>query len=153
MLACHRAPVIVAYYQVGMQPKRIVPRDTQLGIPAFGPWIRAFVTVTLLLCQLVALGAEAESYAGENDRAADVDATVEVVRFSFDPSHVTVPPGATVQWTNLDIAPHTATGPDFDTGRLIRGDAVALRFDIPGTYAYACLYHANMYGVIVVPPN
>jgi plastocyanin len=75
---------------------------------------------------------------------------VRIVDFSFQPTALNVTPGTTVTWTNEDSAPHTATGDDFDTGKLDKGDSGAVTFDTSGTYDYICTYHPNMEGRIIV---
>lgn len=75
---------------------------------------------------------------------------VRIVDFSFQPTTFTVTPGTVVTWTNEDSAPHTATGDDFDTGRLNRNDSATVTFDTPGEYDYICTYHPSMEGRIIV---
>lgn len=84
--------------------------------------------------------------------SATGEGTVRIVDFSFQPTTLTVTPGTVVTWTNEDSAPHTATGDDFDTGMLNRGDANSVTFETPGSYAYICTYHPSMKGTVVVSP-
>jgi plastocyanin/uncharacterized membrane protein YozB (DUF420 family) len=79
--------------------------------------------------------------------------------FVFDPSPITIKAGTTVEFINLDNAPHTATLDDNsqDTGTLNLNDKAALTFDTPGEYPYFCLFHggpggAGMAARIVVEP-
>ena len=79
--------------------------------------------------------------------------------FVFDPSPITIKAGTTVEFINLDNAPHTATLDDNsqDTGTLNLNDKAALTFDTPGEYLYFCLFHggpggAGMAARIVVEP-
>lgn len=73
---------------------------------------------------------------------------------AFTPPTLTVPAGTIVTWTNRDTLPHTATatGGAFDSGNLDPGQSFGFAFDTSGTYAYAyaCQYHSNMQGTIVV---
>jgi plastocyanin len=82
--------------------------------------------------------------------SASGEGDVRIVDFSFQPTALTVTLGTTATWTNDDSAPHTATGDDFDTGRLNQGDSGSVTFDIPGDYAYICTYHPSMTGRVIV---
>ncbi len=79
--------------------------------------------------------------------------------FAFAPNPVTVKAGTTVEFINLDNAPHTATLDDNskDTGTLNLNGKSALVFDTPGEFLYFCLFHGGPGGVgmaarIVVEP-
>lgn len=80
------------------------------------------------------------------------DQTVSIEDFAFGPDTLTIPAGTTVTWVNNDTTAHTASAADrsFDSGNLAPGDSYAFRFDTPGTYAYACMYHPNMTATIIV---
>lgn len=73
---------------------------------------------------------------------------IETQDFVFEPKVVTVQAGTTVTWDNTGEAPHTATAADqaWDTGNLNAGEKGSLTFDVPGTYAYYCLYHGTAAG-------
>ena len=58
--------------------------------------------------------------------------------------------GASVAFVNLDLVPHTATGDEFDTGTLRKGDRKVIRFPDPGEFSYLCSFHRHMTGRIVV---
>lgn len=79
-------------------------------------------------------------------------AKVSIKAFKFDPPELTIRPGDRVEWTNHDIAPHTATdkGDDWDTGRLARGESASVTFETPGEHAYACAFHPHMVGRVLV---
>jgi plastocyanin len=81
-----------------------------------------------------------------------VDAAVAIVDFAFEPSRLDVAAGTTATWTNTGQAPHTATASegDSDTGRLDEGAVARVAFDAPGTYPYACQFHPEMTGTVVV---
>lgn len=86
----------------------------------------------------------------ETTGSASGQGAVRIVDFSFQPTTFTVTPGTVITWTNEDSAPHTATGDDFDTGRLDRGDSESVTFDEPGEYDYICTYHPSMEGRVIV---
>lgn len=77
---------------------------------------------------------------------------VSILDFSFDPVTLEIPAGTTVTWLNDGEAPHTATAEDgsFDTGQLDPGQDASRSFDQPGSYDYACVFHPQMVGAIVV---
>ena len=89
----------------------------------------------------------------ETTGSASGEGDVRIVDFSFRPTTFTVTPGTVVTWTNEDSAPHTATGDDFDTGRMNRGDSASVTFDTPGEYDYKCEYHPSMKGQVIVSQN
>jgi plastocyanin len=79
--------------------------------------------------------------------------------FVFAPGAITVKAGTTIEFINLDSAPHTATLDDNskDTGTLNLNDKATLAFDAPGEFLYFCLFHGGPGGVgmaakIVVEP-
>ena len=99
-----------------------------------------------------------DASAAEDDAAADDDAaatdaaSVDIADFAYDPADVTVNVGGTVEWTNSDSAPHTATAEDdnFDTGSLDQGDSAKITFDEAGTFKYICTFHPFMNATVEV---
>jgi plastocyanin len=80
-------------------------------------------------------------------------AGVTISDFKFKPNPLTVQPGARVNVTNDDSAPHTVTADDghsFDTGTLGQGSSKAISVTKPGTYPYHCSIHAFMHGKLIV---
>jgi plastocyanin len=77
---------------------------------------------------------------------------VSIKDFAFSPQTLTVAPGTTVTWKNLDDEPHTVRGADAQ----IRSDALdqdetySVKFEKPGIYKYGCSIHPKMSGTIVV---
>lgn len=77
---------------------------------------------------------------------------VEMSNFMFAPDELTVAPGDTINWTNVDQATHTITFRDTDNGT-DSGDVEpgehfnwTVPADMPaGTYAYRCTYHSTGY--------
>lgn len=86
------------------------------------------------------------------------EAAVTVKMFRFTPAEVTVQPGTTATWTNLDEIEHTVTAgtPDARTGAFDHvfgaepGGEFSFTFDEPGAYSYFCDRHQFMRGVIEV---
>lgn len=91
-------------------------------------------------------------------RAAEDDATVEIVGFAFAPAELTISAGSEVTFVNLDAFSHTATAGTgdkpmptfFDSGRLPKGDSFSFVFADAGTYAYYCAVHPAMEASITV---
>lgn len=77
---------------------------------------------------------------------------VEIRSFRFDPDHLTIRTGDTVEWLNRDLAPHTATEIDGarDTGRIDRGGTGRITFEQAGDFDYFCAFHPHMRGRITV---
>lgn len=80
---------------------------------------------------------------------------VTIKNFAFDPPTVNVKPGQSVEWTNEDAIPHTATAADdkpFNSGNLNQNQQFTFTFNDDGTIDYTCIYHPYMHGTIVVNP-
>lgn len=77
---------------------------------------------------------------------------VQIAGMAFGPATLTVTAGDTVTWTNDDGRAHTVTasGGAFASGNLDPTQAYSFTFTQPGTYTYACDYHPEMQGTIVV---
>ena len=80
------------------------------------------------------------------------DVQVVIQSFSFQPDAVTVRPGTTVTWVNLDPWIHTVTSDTglFDSGDLSQNQTYSHTFDSIGHYWYHCSRHLSMRGVVVV---
>jgi len=75
---------------------------------------------------------------------------VPMADFVFNPAELVIPAGTTVEWTNQDGAPHTATADDgslFKSATLASGERFSFRFDTPGEYAYYCELHGSPGGI------
>ena len=79
---------------------------------------------------------------------------VSIANFAFDPHAIEVAAGTTIEWTNDDTAPHTATSTQapksFDSKDLAKGETYSETFTEPGTYQYYCQIHNYMTGTITV---
>lgn len=75
---------------------------------------------------------------------------VPMADFVFQPVELVIPAGTTVEWTNQDGAPHTATADDgtlFKSATLGTGETFSFSFDTPGEYAYYCELHGSPGGI------
>jgi parallel beta-helix repeat protein len=76
---------------------------------------------------------------------------VRIHGMRFEPHHLTVSKGATVEWVNEDAVAHTVTSSSgmtilrdpLDSPFLLRGDRFAHTFEGPGRYEYLCLPHMD----------
>jgi glucose/arabinose dehydrogenase len=86
--------------------------------------------------------------------AADqLQATVEIKGFSFQPPSITVPAGTNVIWINNDPVAHTVTADDgsFASPSIAgNGGKFERIFSEAGTYKYHCTPHPSMTGEVVV---
>ncbi len=71
---------------------------------------------------------------------------VEISGFKFEPDRLEVSVGDTIIWTNLDIAPHTATATEggWDTGELARGAQASIIVTADMETSYFCAFHPVM---------
>jgi plastocyanin len=80
------------------------------------------------------------------------DAMVVLKNFDFSPMDVTVTPGSTVTWKNMDGEPHTVVSADglFRSPALDQNDSYQFKFDKPGVYKYICSIHPKMRATVTV---
>jgi plastocyanin len=78
---------------------------------------------------------------------------VTIQNFAFSPPTITIDPGDTVVWTNLDSASHSAitVQPGFISAVVAQNQSTTVTFDRAGTYDYICGIHgASMKGTVIV---
>lgn len=77
---------------------------------------------------------------------------VDMRALRFQPESVTVAVGDTITWVNRDIVPHTSTAADsaWRSPVVSAADSFATALTRVGVYRYACAFHPDMVGVIVV---
>lgn len=80
--------------------------------------------------------------------------TVEITRFAFAPSDITVEPGTRVRWVNRDETPHTVTSAGTPAVLASPGldldDPYEFVFTTEGDYPYLCTVHPMMRGMVHV---
>jgi plastocyanin len=97
---------------------------------------------------------------GLNPPAGSRTVIVRIVDFAFvgpdGTDAITVAPGDTVEFVNLDVAPHTATstsapqGRDFDSGTLLQNQSYRFVPTSEGAWIYRCDFHpAGMSGATI----
>jgi plastocyanin len=101
------------------------------------------------LAGLVLAGAAASS----GQVKAEANTFVVTMQISgFKPRILTVASGDRVTWQNQDFFPHTATADDktFDSRSIAPSGTWTFVAGKPGTYAYTCIFHPTMKGIIRV---
>lgn len=85
----------------------------------------------------------------------NIDATVKIRNFKFEPANLAIAVGKTVQFINLDEEPHTATATDgtFNSKALDTDQTWSYTATKPGTYPYICSVHPFMKGTLTVTPQ
>jgi len=130
------------------QPVQPLPPDTSNAVsappvPTLAPPAAAAATANA-----------ATAIAGATRVAATATALpsqeIRLQNFAITPQTITVQPGTTVVWRNLDAAAHQISGSDFDSGRILSGEYWAAQFQRPGKFDYVCVIHPTMRGQIVV---
>ena len=99
----------------------------------------------------------AHVFAQEDDQATAINIVEPPFRspqqWTYDPSEITVPQGATVSWTNTGVVAHTVTSDDgasFDSATLDPQGIFSFIADTPGTFTYNCAFHPWMKGTLTV---
>ncbi|MFL6582998.1 MAG: cupredoxin family copper-binding protein [Chthoniobacterales bacterium] len=96
--------------------------------------------------------AAAPAAATAAEPAAPNVVTVTIRLMKFSPEQIEIKPGDTVEWKNADLTPHTATAStkEFDSGSVNSNASWRQTFTKPGTFPYACTFHPEMKGTVVV---
>ena len=84
--------------------------------------------------------------------AASADTiSIEIKGFKFNPPDAKAKVGDTIEWKNLDSAPHTATAGDgtFDL-TIAPGGTGSFTPTAAGAFAYICMFHRSMKGTLTV---
>ncbi len=81
-----------------------------------------------------------------------IPAAVSIDHLAFVPDTVTVAPGSTVIWTNLESFPHTVTADDesFTSPALQTGGTYTHTFSVADTVPYHCSIHPSMKAVVLI---
>jgi plastocyanin len=77
-----------------------------------------------------------------------------MIQTAFSPTPITLAPGSTVTWTNLDGVAHMVIADDgsWGSGTLEEGGRYSHVFTSPGTHRYHCAVHPFMKGTVVITP-
>ncbi|MCB8984603.1 MAG: hypothetical protein H6659_12315 [Ardenticatenaceae bacterium] len=132
-------------------------------------WGRLFLWLLALGGSLLFLAGCADMEAARDNEHYQIRVVMADSQSHFEPSSLTVGPGATVTWTNTGLYPQTVTfNPDevetltgarpsdglaaWESGVLYPGEDWSYTFDTPGTYLFVSKSQAmpKMMGVIEV---
>ena len=108
--------------------------------------------VVVVLAFALSRSSEARPAANGQDTASG-QYQVKIDNFSFGPTTLTVPVGATVTWINHDDVPHIVVGKDgkdFKSPVLDTDQKFSHTFAQAGTYEYYCSIHPKMTGNVIV---
>lgn len=77
---------------------------------------------------------------------------IQIHEFKFVPDNLEVSLGDQIKWTNMDIAPHTATAKDkaWNSGRLKVDESYVLEVTADMTTNYFCKFHPNMKATLTI---
>jgi plastocyanin len=84
--------------------------------------------------------------------AGAAEPMVNIDNFTFSPTPLTIPLGATVTWVNEDDIPHSiyCQALNLRSHAMDTKESFAHRFDQPGTFDYVCGIHPHMRGRVIV---
>jgi plastocyanin len=115
--------------------------------------IFAFLTIIVVSSSVVRV----HVYAQDVDPATGINIVEPPFQspqqWTYDPTDITVPQGATVTWTNTGAVAHTVTSDDrtsFDSGTLDTQTTFTFTADTPGTLTYHCAFHPWMKGSLTI---
>jgi plastocyanin len=77
-------------------------------------------------------------------------AHVAMKNMKFSPATIEVKKGDTVEWTNDDITPHTATSATFNSGPIASDASWRHTFTEAGSFPYTCTFHPDMKAAVTV---
>ena len=124
--------------------------------PSVGAAVPLLIAAALLLtgCGNGGNGADSTSSAASTGSGSTAGAkAVKIVDYTYEPASIAVPVGTTVEFTNQDTTPHTATSKEsgaFESGSIETGKTGSVKLEEAGTFAYYCVFHPFMKGTIVV---
>ncbi len=75
---------------------------------------------------------------------------VNLNNLQFVPVTIELKTGDAIEWKNNDLVAHTATTTLFDSGMIASGQTWRYTFKQAGNYPYACTFHPQMKGIVVV---
>ena len=75
---------------------------------------------------------------------------VRIQNSAYYPDSITISPGDTIKWTNLDSDIHTVVGTDFSSDNLSYEQLYEHTFTKAGTYNYHCSIDPSMKGIVIV---
>lgn len=89
----------------------------------------------------------------ENNGQGNTNYSVKILAAQFDPATITMIPGATITWTNVDTDMHSVISDDatsFTSGPQSIGGTFSFTPTVTGTYTYHCGIHPAVKGTLNV---
>ncbi len=133
-------------------------KPTARCVSVISPFLRHVNTGTLAFVLFIALallstmrGKEPETRESAPAKATKTEVVIDT--FTISPKTFTVPPDATVTWTNHDNVPHVVTSADDQFKKspaLKTGQRFSNTFATARTYSYFCSIHPRMTAQIIV---
>ena len=147
------APAVMASTATSVQLSPTVA-PTDLPVPTQGP---APTNTPLALPTVTAAAAPSSTEHAHSAAVAGATVPAEIKLFQYKPNPLEITIGTTVIWTNEDDIDHSVTngtppdvGPVFDSGLFGKGKSFEFTFTESGEYAYFCLRHNSMVGLVRV---
>lgn len=116
--------------------------------------VAAGLALVLAGCSSTATNPQGQGSQTNTSNSGGPTVTLTIHNFAFAPTPLTVKKGTTIKVVNQDEVAHTVTSLDrhtFDTGDISGGGGTAsFTANTIGTFAYHCLIHPFMHGVLTV---
>jgi plastocyanin len=123
------------------------------GVMRYLPLTSRHRAASVLVLLILAL-APAKPFLASPAQILSGDVAVELSKFSYAPTSLSIMVGTTITWSNKDPATHNVAidqGPElFVSPVLDQGSTVRFTFTKPGKYHYFCEWHPEMQGEIIV---
>jgi len=118
-------------------------------------WLGMFAILGALLVSACSVSGANAGDSNEPTTKTPVAHVFEIKDFVFSPATLSVKPGDTITWTNLDIVPHTATANDksWDSKELKTGESYTITVTTATFAGYFCVYHPSMVATLNVSKN
>jgi plastocyanin len=112
-------------------------------------WFAIVASVATMALALTGFGSALAS-GGATASKARAAKSVRIQGFAYHGATTRVKAGTRVTFSNMDRAPHTATGRGFNTGTIAPGGKKSVTFKRKGTFRYHCTIHPDMHGKVIV---
>ena len=122
-------------------------------------WLLGVGGLTILIIGAFIVGSSGSSGTGNGSvpghaiapaATSAVTHQVSMRNLRFDPVTIEIKRGDVVEWKNEDMVVHTATSASFDSGTIASGQSRRHTFPNAGDFPYACTFHPQMKGTIIV---
>ena len=133
-------------------------REPRAGNGMLRLWLLGICGLVIVIGGAFLVRSRGSSGTGDDDAPAKAVALavassvaqVSMRDLQFYPATIEVKKGDVVEWKNDDLVPHTATSASFDSGTIVSGQSWRHTFTDGGNFPYACTFHPQMKGVVIV---